>query len=159
MKSSRFQKSNEKTEQGNRQVVMIKDSGELQVDIFKGEWEDVPRKHTRKESGNKRGSRTKDTNNEQAIAITQNSFDELMEETKIQISDVSKHEQTPRKGHKKGKPQDEWVEISSSSSEEVDSLENTSEEEDDQKEEEPNIEKNTKKDTPANGQSAKTVPE
>ncbi|KAJ8570112.1 hypothetical protein K7X08_006689 [Anisodus acutangulus] len=123
------------------------------IDIFKGEWEDVTRKHKRKESGNKKGSRTKDTNNEQAIAITQNNFNELMEETEIQIGDVSKHEQTPRKGEKcfdmeKGESQDEWTEISSSSSEEEDSSENTSveeDEEDDQEEEEPNIEKNTSK--------------
>ncbi|XP_059302210.1 uncharacterized protein LOC132054174 [Lycium ferocissimum] len=64
-----------------RQTVMINSPNELTVDLFEGKWQEYGSKKSKNRSGKKRRTPRKNGNNEKDnIMITQNSFDELMQE-------------------------------------------------------------------------------
>ncbi|XP_059281140.1 uncharacterized protein LOC132034802 [Lycium ferocissimum] len=75
-KGNHHQKEHEK-----RHVILMKDSNELKIDLFGGKWEEIGRKSAKKNSSKKNGSPRKYRNpRDENTTITQNSFDELMEE-------------------------------------------------------------------------------
>ncbi|KAF3639568.1 hypothetical protein FXO38_22582 [Capsicum annuum] len=124
-------------EKAKGKMIMINNPNKLTVDIFGGEWENVTTKDSKRKPDRKRGTKIQELMDKQTAAITQNSIDELMEETEIDQANSSKNEQTHRKAttnsdKEKGESGDKWADMTSSSSEE----ENTSDEEEEEEEKE-----------------------
>ncbi|XP_059318773.1 eukaryotic translation initiation factor 5B-like [Lycium ferocissimum] len=68
-------------DQPMRQTVLINNPNELTVDLFEGKWLEFGNKKSKSRSGKKgRSPRQKGSNEKDSIMITQNSFDELMQE-------------------------------------------------------------------------------
>ncbi|XP_060170352.1 nucleolin 1-like [Lycium barbarum] len=129
--------------QKHKSPIPIKNSNELQVDIFNGEWEKVDNRKNKRKNGKKSSSRggnqtMKIFNDEAVTAITQNSFDELMEEAEDQMTSTSKSRPNSNikdimnADEEESDSQDEWADRTSSSEE--DTSEESSE---DEKEETP----------------------